>query len=94
MEEIEIIPEPGERLTKPEPENHQLEIFMINWRNSEYYNFVMNLIEEELKRDHLQTIMKQKYLDGESMTDQEIGRQAQIDLQVSMRIENIRDALK
>jgi len=94
MKDIEIIPEPGEKLKKDEPVSNQIEMFMTNWRNCEYYNFVMNIIEEELGRDHLQTLMRDKYLKGESMTNEEIGRQAQIDLQVSMRIENIRDALK
>ena len=88
MEEFEIIKEGKDLKKPPQKTEKDVDNFMARWRFSEFYPFVMNILEGAMTRNYLSEIMKEKFLNGESMDDQEVGQQAKVDLQVSVRIEN------
>ena len=88
MEDLEII-KPKPDLKKLPPKSEQdVDNFMVRWRFSEFYPFVMNIVEGAMGRNYLSEIMREKFLNNESMNDQEVGQQAKVDLQTSVRIEN------
>lgn len=71
------------------------EAFLKSWRESEFYPFVIKIIEDEMHNVALQELMALAYSEGRPLDDQEIGQQAKIDFQVKLRIEsNILEKLK
>ena len=88
MDEFEIA-KPSQYSKEPKKKKEEvIDTTMIRWRNCEFYPFVMKVIEQAMSRNYLSDIMKEKFLNGESMDDQAVGQQAKVDLQTSVRIEN------
>lgn len=65
-----------------------VEAFLNAWRASEYYPFVMKVVQDELENSALQELMAIAYSEGRPLNDNEIGQQAKVDFQVKLRIQN------
>lgn len=74
-------------------EEEKIDFFLINWRNSEFYKFVHEIIDNELNAEHLKTAMHEAYINHQPLTNDEIGELARIEFQANLRIQNIKDAL-
>ena len=86
--EIEILKTPGELKEKPKPEEVKIDNFMARWRHSEFYPFVIRIVEEAMRRKYLEEVMSARFAEGQPMDDTEIGQQARIDFQTGVRIKN------
>jgi hypothetical protein len=85
---MEIIEPSKDLVEKPKPIEEEVDKFHLRWRNSEFYSYVMKIVSDEMERKYLQEIMEKRYLDGESLSNEEIGEQARIDFQAGIRIRN------
>lgn len=86
---MEILKGGKELKSKPlskELDTEDVEHKMIRWRMSEFYPFVLKVIENARDKQYLPEIMQQHYSDGTAMSNDEIGEQAKIDFQSSARI--------
>lgn len=72
-----------------------VEAFLTSWRASEFYPFVIKIVEDELHNNTLQEIMGLAYAENRPLDDTEIGQQAKVDFQLKLRIQtNILEKLK
>jgi len=90
---MELIQE-GQETKEEKAEDKELESFLRAWRASSFYAWVHKILADEVEKSHLQEVMMRRFLDGETMDNEEIGQQAKIDLQVRLRLEGIKDVLK
>jgi hypothetical protein len=90
MEEIKPLPDTKE----PPSEEEKIDTFLIGWRNSGYYKFVMEIINNELNAEHLKAAMAKALEDDRVMTNDEIGELARIEFQANLRIQNIKEAIE
>jgi hypothetical protein len=88
MEEFEILKPKPDLKKPPKKEEEEIDSTMTRWRYCEFYPFVMSVIEQAMNKTYLPDIMREKFLAGEHMDDSEVGQQAKVDLQTSVRIEN------
>jgi len=72
----------------------QAEQFMTAWRNSDFYDFVIEVIETELRAEHLNVAMFKSMDEGTPLSNEEVGQMAKIEFQANLRIQNIKDALE
>lgn len=89
MEEIK--PQPDSKI-KPSQEE-KIDHFLVAWRNSDFYKFVLQIIDNELNADHLKEAMFKAISDGTPLSNEEVGELAKIEFQANLRIQNIKDAL-
>lgn len=89
MEEIK----PQKDLKVKPTEEDKIDHFLISWRNSEFYKFVHEIIDNELEANHLQEAMHKALTEGVPLSDEEVGQLAKIEFQANLRIQNIKDAL-
>lgn len=68
--------------------------FMTNWRNSEFYDFVVAVIEGELKKSYVQDVMTQRIMNGEPMDNNEIAEEMKLEVKSNLRIRSILDVIK
>jgi hypothetical protein len=92
---IEIIPEPGEKLKPVEKKvDNQLEMLMSRWRESEFYDWVNRIIDDEISIDYSKDAMFQAYAEGESLSDGQIARLSYGQFISEERIRKIKETLK
>lgn len=68
--------------------------FMTNWRNSEFYEFVLAVINAELKKSYVQDVMTQRIMHGEPMDNDEIANEMRLEVKSNLRIQSILDVIK
>jgi hypothetical protein len=91
---MEVIKEEEDRQKPLAPPNKSLENFISNWRQSEFYPWVMKLLTDEVSKSFLKEQMALRYANGETMSNDEIGENARIEYQVNARLEAIIDVIK
>ena len=90
---MEIQKENPDLKTKPEKEEDQVNEFMIAWRNSKYYKFVIKILDEELEMQYLKEAMENAYLNGKPLSNDEIADTARGEAFSNLRIKKIKDTL-
>ena len=79
-------------MTTNEQKSH--EQFMKNWRMSEFYPFVMNIVDSELSKSYVQDVMTKRIMDSEPMDNNEIAEEMKLEVKSNLRIKGgIRDVL-
>ena len=73
---------------KLEPGPETLEHFHMRWRMSEFYDYVIKVIETARDRKVLYDVLEQYLAEGKSASDDEIASMAKTDVQSSARINN------
>lgn len=89
----------GEELKKLPPKVEEERIddstkFLIRWRNSEFYDFVMKAINDELDVQYLKDAMAKAYMEGTSISNQEIADMARAEAMANLRIKNIKEIIE
>lgn len=69
------------------------DLFMRNWRGSEYYTFVMEIIQSELNKSYVKDEMMERIAKNEPMDDLEIARAMRVEASANLRIQSIKEAL-
>lgn len=69
------------------------EQFFRNWRSSEFYPFVMEVIDAERKKSYVQDVMTKRVIEGIPMDDNEIAREMRIEVSSNLRIDSIKEVL-
>jgi hypothetical protein len=90
---MEIIKE-GEDRKEIKADDKTLESYLRSWRASDFYGWVHKILDEEIARSYLKDIMAEKFMNKETMSNEEIGELARIELQASLRVESIKELLK
>lgn len=90
---MEIIKE-GEDKKEIKADDKTLESYLRSWRASDFYGWVHKILDEEIARSYLKDVMAEKFMSRETMSNEEIGELARIELQTSLRIESIKELLK
>lgn len=90
---MEIIKE-GEDKKDIKADDKTLESYLRSWRASDFYGWVHKILDEEIARSYLKDIMAEKFMNKETMSNEEIGELARIELQASLRVESIKELLK
>lgn len=90
---MEIIKE-GEDRKEIKADDKTLESYLRSWRASDFYGWVHKILDEEISRSYLKDIMAEKFMNKETMSNEEIGELARIELQASLRVESIKELLK
>lgn len=91
---MEFIKEGSDTKDIPQKTADDTERFMIAWRNSEFYDFVMRVLDNEIDTNLLKEAMEKAYLEGTPMTDEEISSMARTEAMSAIRIKNIRETLR
>ena len=68
--------------------------YLRSWRASDFYGWVHKILDEEIARSYLKDIMAEKFMNKETMSNEEIGELARIELQASLRVESIKRTFK
>ena len=64
------------------------------WRNSEFYDWVIGVIKEEVNANYVKESMALRAQNGETMSNDEIGEAMKTEVQASLRIQAILDKLE
>lgn len=70
------------------------EKFMSNWRTSEYYPFVMKILEDAENTNFLNDFLLKCYSQGISPATEEVGTEAKVDFRVKLQIAQVKNLLK
>lgn len=71
-------------------EKRRLEI----WRNSEFYDWVIKIIKEELNANYVKESIVLRSSSGDPMSNEEIGEAMRAEVQASLRIQSILDKIE
>jgi hypothetical protein len=74
--------------------NKSLDYFLKNWRQSEFYEWVHKILDNELNQNYTKDSVASNYLNEIPMTKDEIADAMIIEVQASARISSIKEALK
>lgn len=66
----------------------------INWRNSEFYDWVIGVIKEELNANYVKESIVLRSSSGDPMSNEEIGEAMRAEVQASLRIQSILDKIE
>jgi hypothetical protein len=73
----------------------EVDKFHLRWKMCEFYPYVMKIVQDAIDRKYLQELMEKRYMEGEPMSNEEIGEAARIDFQKSLQIQReIKDVLE
>jgi hypothetical protein len=64
------------------------------WRNSEFYDWVIGVIKEEVNANYVKESIVLRSSTGDPMTNDEIGEAMRAEVQASLRIQAILDKLE
>jgi len=64
------------------------------WRNSEFYDWVISVIKEEVNANYVKESMALRSQNGEPMSNDEIGEAMRAEVQAGLRIQAILDKLE
>lgn len=94
---IEILDPEKDQKEKPltsSARDEAVEKFMYRWRTSEFYPFVMKVLNDEISMQYLNEIMDARYKAGDQMSNDEIGEQARIEYQTKARLLKVREVIE
>jgi hypothetical protein len=66
----------------------------INWRNSEFYDWVIGVIKDELNANYVKESIVLRSSSGDPMSNEEIGEAMRAEVQASLRIQSILDKIE
>jgi len=64
------------------------------WRNSEFYDWVIGILQEEIDADYVRESIVFRSKSEEPMNDLEIGQAMRAQVQAQLRIQSIKDRLE
>jgi hypothetical protein len=64
------------------------------WRNSEFYDWVIGVLQEEIDADYVRESIVFRSKSEEPMSDLEIGQAMRAQVQAQLRIQSIKDRLE
>jgi hypothetical protein len=64
------------------------------WRNSDFYDWVIGIIQEEIDADYVRESMVIRAKGEEPMSDLEIGQAMRAQVQAQLRIQSIKERLE
>lgn len=70
------------------------EQFFRNWRNSEFYDFVIAAITNEMDKSYVKDVMTARILNNEPMDNDEIAEEMKVEVRSNLRIKSILEVLK
>jgi hypothetical protein len=90
---VEIYKEGADR-KEPKPEISREDQFLMQWRHSKYYTFVMKIIDNEINTPYLKEQMAMMYSGGQTPNNEEVGIAAKVEYQTEARLNNVKEALR
>ena len=64
------------------------------WRNSDFYDWVIQIIKDELSANYVKESMALRSQNGEPMSNEEIGEAMRAEVQAGLRIQAILDKIE
>lgn len=70
------------------------ENFMNAWRASDFYDWVMETLDEEMKSSYVKEAIILRSQEGNPMDDAEIGQAMRAEVQTCLRLKSIREIIE
>lgn len=70
------------------------ELFRISWRKSDFYPWVMGILDEEINATYVKEIVMQAAQTGNVLDSSEIGDLMKTEVQASLRVKSVREQLE
>ena len=70
------------------------QIFAEAWRQSDFYPWIMQLLDEEINSSYVKEQVVARSQAGEPMDDAEIGQATRIEVQAALRLQAIKERIE
>lgn len=75
-------------------EDRNQELFLNAWRSSDFYLWVMKILDEEIESNYVKELVMTSLLNDAPMSSEEIGDATKIEIQTSLRLKSIKERLE